>query len=95
VPQQKEDNVTVHVFESLKAGSKPRKGYKPGLSKALFNEDGTEMNEAQARLATIAWKEANPEIGFLKVVTIDKVLTDAERAEWREQIVVPKLESIF
>jgi len=85
----------VHVYETLKTGSKPRKGYKPGLSKILFNEDGTEMNEAQARLATTVWKEANPAIGFLKVVTVDKVLTDAERAEWREQIVVPSLESIF
>lgn len=87
--------MTVHVFETLKTGSKPRKGYKPGLSKALFNKDGTEMNEAQAKLATTVWKKANPAIGFLKVVTIDKVLTDAERAEWREQIEVPSLESIF
>jgi hypothetical protein len=95
LPQPKEDTVSVHVFETLKKGTVARDGYKPGLSKPLYNEDGSEMNEAQARLATISWKEANPAIGFLKVVTIDKVLTDAERAEWREEIVVPSLESIF
>lgn len=87
--------MAIHVFEAPpKAGTKPRKGYKPGLSKALvgIQPNGQPFNVPYITACTSDWKKANPELGFLTVVEIDRDLTDEERATWRPPLNAPTLE---
>ena len=69
----------IYLFESLK-----------GLSNLT-----PFVSEAQARRATIEYKEANPELGFLTVVTFAKELTEAERVAYQPPTEFPALAELW
>ena len=60
-----------------------------------LSEETPFVSEAQARRATIAYKEANPEMGFLKVYTFDKKLTEKERLTFQPPTEFPALSELW
>lgn len=53
------------------------------------------VSEAQARRATIEYKEANPSLGFLTVVTFEKPLTEAERLAYQPPTEFPEFAELW
>lgn len=53
------------------------------------------VSEAQARRATIEYKEANPELGFLTVVTFEKKLTEKERLAYQPPTEFPAFAELW
>jgi hypothetical protein len=53
------------------------------------------VSEAQARRATIEYKEANPSLGFLTVVTFDRELTDKERKAYQPPTEFPAMSELW
>jgi hypothetical protein len=90
--------VTIHIYETPpKKGTEPRKGYKPGLSKALvgLQPNGEPYTVGYVRACTPEWrKELGPETGFLLVVEIDTDLTDKERATWTPPVNAPSFTTV-
>ena len=50
---------------------------------------------AQAKRATIEYKEANPELGFLTVVTFKEPLTEAERIAYQPPTEFPAMSELW
>ena len=69
----------IHLYDALK-----------GLS-----QETPFISEAQAKRATIAYKEANPELGFLQVVTFDRQLTSAEIEAYQPPTDFPALSELW
>lgn len=53
------------------------------------------VSEAQARRATIEYKTANPDLGFLTVVTFEKALTDKERLAYQPPTEFPAFAELW
>ena len=53
------------------------------------------VSEAQARRATIEYKNANPTQGFLQVVTFEKKLTEKERLAYQPPTEFPALAELW